>query len=319
MTSTLSEESGSWIGYLPAPVASYINDLPHSQLLFTAIASATMVLGLCFVVLVRRKKKATERNKALRLGPAVAFLQLLTSSEAGSSKRFLSAFHPSVHLLPGVLLAMRRCVMAELGVFRHVRFSDAILAPSKSKGAGPSTLAQFSAIFGKDVAVPCEVAWVTASNPSAASSTMVVKITHFHLSPATSLSLLPHVDPRDFEDQGEKFVASAFQRTPSVAVSMMGPTLRQKFPDEASFFNEMVSVVRAIGGLKEKKLDIDCSNSAATTIREKPAMTLEYVVKGTVRDAAVKLSCALFGTDFVVVSFTFTALAAHQRHVVIEK
>lgn len=298
------------------------------QLVWAGVSTIVLVGVVTFVWSLARRRRKVDEARAIRVAPAVAFLKLLSTDEPGSSKKFSAAFHPSVPIVPGVLRGMQRAVISELGAFQHLNLRETQLATASNKTFGQITIAKFKATFAKSQDVPCEVSWTPVKNkpselkPDAGAPVKAatsIKITHFHVSPHGRLDIMPFLDPRDFEDQGEKWLASAFSNHPTVAHAMLGPTLKAKMPTEEALNKEMVGVLRAVGGLKHKKLDMTALSAMTTTVQERQCMVLELLVKGELRDISVKLTCALNGTQFVILAFTFTALASSQKHVFVEK
>uniref|UniRef100_A0A7S1QZV2 Uncharacterized protein n=1 Tax=Neobodo designis TaxID=312471 RepID=A0A7S1QZV2_NEODS len=283
-------------------------------------AGATAVIVLVGVLWFGRRRRLATAERVRKCAPLAAFFSEFSKSVT-TERRLSQLFDPAVFkkMHRATLKALNRCVVAELGEFVCMEASTCRLAARTDETGTPHFRAVARCQFKKNHNVQCEVSWKLA-NANTGYRALVVS---FRARPSSSeLDVLNYIDPKDYEGFGERFVATMLSNSPDSAFDMMAPSLQSGIGNSQSISIEMKRVVNAIGGLKDRHLDIGLSDARMTTVgpaeAQRRALHLEYVLLGNVRDARVTLVCVFSGLQTLVIKYTFTGLAVKQKTVVVD-
>lgn len=282
-------------------------------------ALAVPLVIVLVIALAARRRQAQMLERARKCTPLVVFFTEFTKEEA-SEKRLAQLFDPTVFhhsLEKATLRAMNRCVCAELGSFIAMDSSSCRLTAKRDEGGALKYKASATCAFAKQTKVRCELSWVIRQSSNRALAVS------FRVKPSgKDLDVMNYVRGEDYGSFGESFIATMMSKTPDLAFERMTSTLRDALGSSAAVTAEMTKVATAMGGLKDRHLEIDFIGAKETVIGKEPhtrrAIELEYLIQGNVRDAKATLLCLFSGFKTLVVRYTFVGLASKVRHVVVD-
>jgi hypothetical protein len=282
-----------------------------------SIAGVVVVSVVVLLAFLRRRRSALDR--ARKCAPLATFFTELSKPDV-PDKRLAQLFDPRVlvSLEKGMLKAIHRCMSTELGLFLQLSPSTARLTSKRDETGSIHFKATAECNFAKQHRVRCEVSWTIRP------ATNRAHVLSFRVKPpGQDLDVLKHVVPADFEAFGERFVGAMMSRTPDDALEMMAPSLLTNVGSSAAVTEEMVKVVKVMGGFKDGQLDLTLTDSSHTTVgpegHKRRAIALEYLMLGKGRDVKITLSVVFSGMKAVVLRYTFVGLAVKGKHVFVNE
>jgi hypothetical protein len=279
---------------------------------------AAVALMVVFVLASLRRRRQTA-DRLRKCQPLVTFFTELSKPEA-SERKLAQLFDPRVLLTieRATLKAINRCLYRELGDFVSLDAQTARFVTKLDEEGQTRYKAIADCDFTLMKQVRCEMSWAirTATNKAHALS--------FRVKPKMKeLDVLNHVDPHDFEGFGENFITAMISKSPEIALERMAPSLAQNVGSSAGVTAEMTKVVKVMGGLKERQLDLNLTNAKETTVgqenNKRRALELEYLMLGNVRDVRVTLCIVFSGLRAVVLRYSFLGLAVRDRHIFVDE
>lgn len=281
-------------------------------------------------------------------------VELAKGASAGHDQALFRCFSPQVlrFVERGLIRAMARCVVAELGSYESIDGRSVVITRSIGKNGERLHTADAKAKFTKMDDVSVTATWAVApplgsreksaadapesSEVAAAASGLAAGralgdglILSFQVKPpeGKQLEVLKYIDPKEFEHFGERFLLSLMTKTPTYAYEHMNDTLKQKYPSEQLVASEILKVLRAAGGLKDKNevasqltdarlVHHNSEDGSPTAIS---GMELEFMILGRTKNIV-----ALIRTNFVAMQcrvsrFTMrTVTTETTQHVVVD-
>jgi hypothetical protein len=278
------------------------------------ILLVTWTLPVMCMILYKRSVKRSKHNAE----PLTLFLTEFTSGASpGHDKKFFQMFHPNVlkKIEKGTLRAMCRCIVTHYGQFISI-----IPGSLSLKVVGFTTSVTARATFEKADNIAVHASWITEYRQP-------WQITAFNVIPRGSdeFDVLSFIKPEDFVPYGEKFVCSLFAKSPSVAVSMMYPTLKDKYAKEDLLAGEMLKILRACGGLRNRS-EVDLTVVDGRIVRsgdkegsKTSGVELEFAVLGAVRDIKVSIKIVFTNLECSVIRYGVVAQPPAQKNVVYDQ
>lgn len=278
------------------------------------ILLVTWTLPVMCMVLYKRSVKRSKHNAE----PLTLFMVEFTSgATAGHDKKLFQMFHPTVlkRIERGTVRAMCRCVVARYGSFVNI-----VPGTVDLKVKARTTTVTARAVFEKSENVRINASWVTEYRQP-------WQIVSFNITPNASdeFDVLSFIKSEDFIPFGERFVCSLFAKSPTVAVSMMYPTLREKYAKEEVLAAEVLKVLRACGGLRNKS-EVDLTAVDGRIVRTGDAegsktsgVELEFAVLGASRDIKVSMKIVFVELECLVIKYSVVAQPPAQKNVVYDQ
>ena len=278
------------------------------------ILLVTWTLPVLCMLLYKRSVKRSKHNAE----PLSLFLiELSSGASAGHDKKLFSMFHPTVlkRIEKGTIRAMCRCVVDRYGHFINIETGSLDL---KVKGRTTSVSARV--VFEKAEGIVVHASWITEYRQP-------WQIVAFNVTPRATdeFDVLSFVKSEDFIPFGERFVCSLFAKSPTVAVSMMYPSLREKYAKEEVLAAEVFKVLRACGGLRNKS-EVDLTAVDGRIVRsgdsegsKTSGVELEFAVLGASRDIKVSMKIVFVDLQCLVIKYSVAAQPPAQKNVVFDQ
>jgi hypothetical protein len=291
--------------------------LETSPLVYVAACAVCVVL----VAIALRQRRQSVAERVRKCAPLAAFFTDFTKQDI-SERRLAHLFDPNVFktMQRVTLKALNRCVVHELGPFQKMQQKTCRLSARTDAEGTTRYRATATCDFEKSKGVPCEMTWLLATS----GNSYRVLVVSFRARPVDrDLDVMKYVEPAEYEGFGERFIATILSKSPDDAFDAMTPSLQQGIGADTALQSEMKTVLQAMGGLKDRHLEVGMSNASMIAIgsgeSKTRALLLEYIVQGNARDVRVTLTCVFSGLKTLVIKYVFTGLHLKQKQVVVDE